>query len=144
MSMTTPTRPLVRRWARATVLGAVLALAFGALMAWRNPERPFWVQVVIFAATGWPILAGALQWLWFDRETVDAELDKGRDSIEHAWHQEAAATSFYTLIGGLIALETVGDVARIAWLSPIGLVHVLALGGLTYVGSFLYLRAKHS
>ena len=71
------------------------------------PERPFWAQVLVFAATGWPILAGALQWLWFDRQAVEADLDKGRDSIEHSWHQDAAATSFYTLIGGLIALETI-------------------------------------
>jgi hypothetical protein len=144
MGITTPTQPFVRRWARAIVLGAVLALAFGALMAWRNPERPFWLQVAIFAAMSWPIVAGSLQWLWFDRETVEAELDKGRDSIEHSWAQEAAATSFYTLIGGLIVLQTLGDVARIGWLSPIGLVHVVTLGGLTYVGSLLYLRAKHS
>lgn len=144
MSISTPTQPFVRRWARATVLGAVLALAFGAFLAWRNPERPFWLQVAVFAATGWPILAGALQWLWFDRKAVEADLDRGRDSIEHSWHQEAAATSFYTLIGGLIVFETVGDVAQLDWLSPIGLVHVLALGALTYLASLLYLRAKHT
>ena len=144
MSITTPTQPLVRRWARAIVLGAVLALAFGAFVAWRNPERNFWLQVVVYAATSWPILAAALQWLWFDRETVEADIDKGRDSIEHSWHQEAAATSFYTLIGGLIVFETVGDVAQLHWLSPIGLVHVLALGTLTYLASLLYLRVKHT
>lgn len=144
MSTSTPTQPVVRRWAKAVALGAVLALLFGILIAWRNPERAFWIQVPVFAATSWPIIASALQWLWFDRERVDADLDRGRDSIEHAWHQEAAATSFYTLIGGLIALETLGDVAQLDWLSPIGLVHVLALGGVTYLGSLLYLRVKHS
>lgn len=144
MSIAKPTQSFVRRWARAIVLGAVVALAFGVLLAWRNPERPFWVQVLVFAAVGWPILASALQWLWFDREAVEADLDKGRDSIEHSWHQEAAATSFYTLIGGLIALETVGDVAKLGWLSPIGLTHVLVLGALTYLASLLYLRAKQS
>lgn len=143
MSISTPTQPFVRRWAKAIGFGAVLALAFGAFLASRNPERDFWLQVVVFAATGWPILAGALQWLWFDRKSVEAELDRGRDSIEHFWHQEAAATSFYTLIGGLIALETLGDVAQLDWLSPIGLVHVLTLGALTYLASLLYLRAKH-
>lgn len=144
MSLSTPTQPVVRRWVRAVVLGAVLALAVGTFMAWRNPERDFWLQVAVFAATAWPILAGALQWLWFDRKTVEAEIDRGRDSIEFSWHQVAAATSFYTLIGGLMALETLGDVAQLAWLSPIGLIHVLALGGLTYVASLLYLRAKHT
>ena len=144
MSISTPTQPSVRRWARAIALGAVLALAFGAFVAWRNPERDFWLQVVVFAATAWPILAGALHWLWFDRQAVEADIDKGRDSIEHSWHQEAAATSFYTLIGGLIVFETIGDVAQLTWLSPIGLVHVLALGALTYLASLLYLRAKHS
>ena len=99
---------------------------------------------MVFAATGWPILAGALQWLWFDRKAVDADLDKGRHSIEHAWHQEAAATSFYTLIGGLVAFETIGGVAHLDWLSPIRLVHVLALGAVAYLASLLYLRAKHS
>lgn len=144
MSMSTPTQPLVRRWASAVVLGAVLALAFGAFLAWRNPERDFSLQVAVFAATAWPILAGALQWLWFDRKAVEADIDRGRDSIEHSWHQEAAAASFYTLIGGLIAFETLGDVAHLTWLSPIGLIHVLTLGGLTYLGSLLYLRAKHT
>ena len=144
MSTPASAQPFVRRWARALGLGAVLALAFGALMAARNPEQPFGLQVAVVAATAWPIIAGALQWLWFDRDTVNAEVDRGRDSIEHSWRQEAAATSFYTLIGGLVALDTLGDVARITWLSPIGLVHVLALGGVTYVGSYLYLRAQHS
>ena len=144
MSISTPTQPFLRRWAKAIGLGAVLALAIGAYLASRNPERPFWIQVAVFAATGWPILTGALQWLWFDRQAVEADLDKGRHSIEHSWHQEAAATSFYTLIGGLIALETLGDVAHLDWLSPIGLTHVLTLGALTYLGSLLYLRAQQA
>lgn len=140
----TLTQPFVRHWAKAIILGAVLALAFGAFLASRNPGRAFWLQVAVFAATSWPILAGALQWLWFDRKAVEADLDKGRHSIEHSWHQEAAATSFSTLIGGLVAFETLGDVAHLEWLSPIGLTHVLALGALTYLGTLLYLRAKHS
>lgn len=144
MVISTPTRPLLRRWSRSIVLGAALALTFGAFMAWRNTERPFWLQLAVFAATAWPVLAAALQWLWFERKSVEADIDRGRHSIEFSWHQEAAATSFYTLIGGLIALQTLGDVAQIDWLSPIGMVHVLTLGGVTYIASLLYLRAKHA
>lgn len=144
MGTTTPTQPFVRRWAKAICLGAVLAVAFGAFLAARNPDRPFWVQLIIFGGTAWPILAAALQWLVFDRATVEAEIDRGRDSVEYSWHQEAAATSFYTLIGGLIAIQTLGDVADLAWLSPVGIEHVLVLGGLTYGGSLLYLRARQA
>ena len=41
-------------------------------------------------------------------------------------------------------LPDLGDVAQLHWLSPIGLVHVLALGTLTYLASLLYLRVKHT
>lgn len=134
----------LRSWARAVALGAVLALAFGAVLAWRNPDRPFWLQLAVFTATSWPILTIGLQMLWFDREATDAEIDRESESIEHAWHREAGQTAFYTLIGGLIAMETLGDVAHISWLSPIGLVHVLVLGLVTYAASYLYLRRKNS
>lgn len=141
---TSTTRTGVRGWGPAILTAAPIAAGIGAFLAWRNPDLPFWAALAAFAAATWPILAAALQLLWFDRDATNTDLDKQVQSVEHAWHQEAAATAFYTLIGGLIAVDLVGGVAKIGWLSPIGLPHVLILGLGTYALSFLSLRSRQS
>ena len=63
-------------------------------------------------------------------------------SVEHAWTQEAGATAFFTMIGGLIFLDTVGDVLNLSWMSPVGLTHALVLGFGTFAVSYGWLRAR--
>ena len=133
-------RSMVQSWWRSAVLGLALALLFGALMASRNPDDPASVVVVVAALTTWPVVAVALQVLWFDRATTERDIAQGELGVEHAWFQEAAATAFATMIGGLLFLEGVGGALNVSWMAPVGLVHALVLGLGTFAGSYLWLR----
>ena len=90
----------------------------------------------------WPVLTIALQMLVFDRRATDAEIDRAKDDVERAWFQEAGATAFVTLIGGLSLCPGPRRGLRIPWLSPIGLTHVLVLGLGTFALSYLWLRRR--
>ena len=133
-------RSMVQSWWRSAVLGLALALLFGALMASRNPDDPASVVVVVAALTTWPVVAVALQVLWFDRAATGRDIAQGELGVEHAWFQEAAATAFATMIGGLLFLEGVGGALNVSWMAPVGLVHALVLGLGTFAGSYLWLR----
>ena len=133
-------RSMVQSWWRSAVLGLALALLFGALMASRNPDDPASVVVVVAAFTTWPVVAVALQVLWFDRAATGRDIAQGELGVEHAWFQEAAATAFATMIGGLLFLEGVGVALDVSWMAPVGLVHALVLGLGTFAGSYLWLR----
>lgn len=132
----------LRRWLPATLCGLMAATALGAIYAWRNPEQPFALSLVVMLFLCWPILTMGIQMLWFDRAQTDAEIEKGRDDVERAWWTEAAATAFATLIGGLICFEYLGAALKISWLSPIGLPHVPVLGLGTFFASYGWLRAR--
>ena len=133
-------RSMVQSWWRSAVLGLALALLFGALMASRNPDDPASVVVVVAAFTTWPVVAVALQVLWFDRAATGRDIAQGELGVEHAWFQEAGATAFATMIGGLLFLEGVGGTLNVSWMAPVGLVHALVLGLGTFAGSYLWLR----
>ncbi len=133
-------RSMVQSWWRSAVLGLALALLFGALMASRNPDDPASVVVVVAALTTWPVVAVALQVLWFDRAATGRDIAQGELGVEHAWFQEAAATAFATMIGGLLFLEGVGSALTVSWMAPVGLAHALVLGLGTFAGSYLWLR----
>ena len=133
-------RSMVQSWWRSAVLGLALALLFGALMASRNPDDPASVVVVVAAFTTWPVVAVALQVLWFDRAATGRDIAQGELGVEHAWFQEAAATAFATMIGGLLFLEGVGGALNVSWMAPVGLVHALVLGLGTFAGSYVWLR----
>ena len=133
-------RSMVQSWWRSAVLGLALALLFGALMASRNPDDPASVVVVVAALTTWPVVAAALQVLWFDRAATGRDIAQGELGVEHAWFQEAAATAFATMIGGLLFLEGVGSALTVSWMAPVGLAHALVLGLGTFAGSYLWLR----
>ena len=133
-------RSMVQSWWRSAVLGLALALLFGALMASRNPDDPASVVVVVAALTTWPVVAVALQVLWFDRAATGRDIAQGELGVEHAWFQEAAATAFVTMIGGLLFLEGVGSALTVSWMAPVGLAHALVLGLGTFAGSCLWLR----
>ena len=133
-------RSMVQSWWRSAVLGLALALLFGALMASRNPDDPASVVVVVAALTTWPVVAVALQVLWFDRAATGRDIAQGELGVEHAWFQEAAATAFATMIGGLLFLEGVGGTLNVSWMAPVGLAHALVLGLGTFAGSYLWLR----
>lgn len=133
-------RSMVQSWWRSAVLGLALALLFGALMASRNPDDPASVVVVVAALTTWPVVAVALQVLWFDRAATGRDIAQGELGVEHAWFQEAAATAFVTMIGGLLFLEGVGSALTVSWMAPVGLAHALVLGLGTFAGSYLWLR----
>ena len=133
---------VVRRWLPATLVGLAVALAFAALVASRRPDWPLATALVVFTATCWPVVTVGLQTLWFDRARTDREIAQGELSIEHAWSQEAAATAFVTMLGGLVFLEGVGDALDVGWMSPVGLPHALVLGLGTFGLSYLWLRAR--
>ena len=133
-------RSMVQSWWRSAVLGLALALLFGALMASRNPDDPASVVVVVAALTTWPVVAVALQVLWYDRAATGRDIAQGELGVEHAWFQEAAATAFATMIGGLLFLEGVGSALTVSWMAPVGLAHALVLGLGTFAGSYLWLR----
>lgn len=132
----------LRTWVPAIAAGLVLAVAAGAAYAWRNPGQPRLLSIVVMAILTWPVLTIALQMLVFDRRATDAEIDRAKDDVERAWFQEAGATAFVTLIGGLTCVQALGDAFRIPWLSPIGLTHVLVLGLGTFALSYLWLRRR--
>lgn len=133
---------VVRRWLPATLAGLVVALAFAALVASRRPDWPAAVALVVFTATTWPVAAVGLQMLWFDRARTDREIAQGELDVERAWFQEAAATAFVTMVGGLVLLDGVGDALDLGWMSPVGLTHALVLGLGTFGLSYLWLRAR--
>lgn len=146
MSTTTQTKgqtpTTARRWAAATLIGLVAAIALGALYSWRNPDQPLAVSLLVMSLMTWPVLTVAFQMLWFDRARTDAEFHRAKDDVERSWVQEASATAFATLIGGLICFEYLGAALRLSWLSPIGLPHVLVLGLGTFALSYLWLRRR--
>jgi len=131
-----------RHWLPATLLGLLAALAFAGLVASRRPQWPIAVTLVVFTATAWPVLTMGLQVLWFDRARTDREVAQGELSVEHAWFQEAGATAFVTMIGGLLFLDGVGEALDVGWMSPVGLPHALALGLGSFGASYLWLRAR--
>ena len=133
-------RSVVQAGWRAAVLGLALGLVFGWLMTSRNPDDPASVVVVVAAFTTWPVVAVALQVLWFDRAATGRDIAQGELGVEHAWFQEAAATAFATMIGGLLFLEGVGGALNVSWMAPVGLVHALVLGLGTFAGSYVWLR----
>jgi len=134
-------RSTVQTWWRAALGGLAVALLFGALVASRNGGDETSVVVVTAFAT-WPVIAFALQAFWFDRATTERDLAQGELSVEHAWLQEAAATAFVTMVGGLLFLNGVGDALNLAWMSPVGLTHALVLGLGTFALSYLWLRLR--
>lgn len=140
--MGTTIRSTIHTWWRATLAGLVLALVFGALVASRNSGDPASVVVVVTAFVTWPVIAFALQAFWFDRASTERDIAQGELSVEHAWFQEAAATAFVTMIGGLLFLEGVGEALEVAWMSPVGLTHALVLGLGTFAVSYVWLRAR--
>lgn len=140
--MGTSLRSIVQSWWRAAIAGVVLALLFGALLASRNSGDQAARYVVVTAVVTWPVFAVALQAFWFDRATTEREVAKGELSVEHAWFQEAAATAFVTMIGGLLFLNGVGEALNVAWMSPVGLTHALVLGLGSFAASYLWLRAR--
>lgn len=140
--MGTTIRSTISTWWRATLAGFVLALLFGALVASRNTRDEAWLVVVVTALVTWPVMTVALQVFWFDRASTEREVAQGELSVEHAWFQEAAATAFVTMIGGLLFLDAVGDALNLAWMSPVGLTHALVLGLGTFATSYLWLRAR--
>ena len=133
-------RSIVQSWWRSAVLGLALGLVFGLLMASRNPGAPASVVVVVTAFTTWPVITVALQVLWFDRAATGRDIAQGELGVEHAWFQEAGATAFATMIGGLLFLEGVGGALNVSWMAPVGLAHALVLGLGTFAGSYLWLR----
>ena len=139
-----PVSTKVRRWVPAVVCGLVAALAFAAVVVWRNPDKPVLVSMIVYTFCTWPILTWAFQMLVFDREGTNAEIDAGKETVERAWSREAAETAFFALMGGLLLLDTIGNVFRIGWLDPIGMVHVYVLGLGTYAASYLWLRVRGS
>lgn len=140
--MGTTIRSTISTWWRAALAGLVLALLFGALVASRNSGDAPSVVVVVTALVTWPVIAFALQAFWFDRATTGHDIAQGELSVEHAWFQEAAATAFVTMIGGLLFLDGVGDALNVAWMSPVGLTHALVLGLGTFAASYLWLRVR--
>lgn len=132
----------LRSWAAATAAGLLLALALGAFYAWRNPERPALVAVIVMTLVSWPIVTAGLQLLWFDRAATDAELDRGKDDVERTWLTEAAANAFFGTLGGLVALDTLGSALRLGWLSPVGLTHVLVVGLGLFALCYLWVRMR--
>lgn len=140
--MGTTFRSTVQAWWRAALAGLVLALLFGALVASRNTRDEASLVIVVTALVTWPVMAFALQLFWFDRAATEREIAQGELSVEHAWVQEAAATAFVTMIGGLVFLHGVGDALNAAWMSPVGLTHALVLGLGTFATSYLWLRVR--
>jgi len=119
-----------------------LALAMGALFAWRNPEHPTSVAVTVMAACTWPIIAMGLQTLWFERNATNTAIESGRADVETAWFHEAAATAFWATMGGLLFLDSFGSALKLAWLSPVGLAHAMILGIGSFGLSYLWLRRR--
>lgn len=133
----------LRSWLPAVLVGGFLAAGLAAVYAWRNPERPAALAFGVMLALTWPVLVVGAQILWFDRERTDADIERHAHDVERAWFQEAAATAFATLMGGLIALEYLGGALRLSWLPPIGLTHVLVLGSGTFFASYAWLRRRN-
>lgn len=79
-----------------------------------------------------------------DRATTDREIAAHQHDVEASWVKEAGSTAFFVLIGGLIFAETLGDVLRLSWLSPVGLPHVLVLGLGTFAVTYWYERRSAS
>jgi len=143
MTLTTSTiMTALRKVLPAIACSFPLALAMGALFAWRNPEHPTSVAVAAMAVCSWPIIATALQVLWFDRNATNAALESGRGDVETAWFQEAAATAFWATMGGLLFLDGIGSALHLDWLAPIGLAHALVLGVGSFALSYLWLRRR--
>lgn len=140
--MTAPTPRTLRQWLPATLVGFLLATAFGAAYAWRNPGRPAVVSLIAMVLVIWPVLTTGLQPLWFDRERTDAEIDRGKEDVERMWITEASSAAFFGTMGGLVALDSLGSLLKISWLSPIGLTHVLVLGLGLFALSYGWVRVK--
>lgn len=132
----------IRHWLPASLLGLVLGSLFGLLVAWRSGEHPMLLSAVVFALVSGPVIAVGLQALWFDRTETDRAIASGAHDVERAWATEAAATAFWTLMGGLVAMDTIGGALRLSWLSPIGMTHVVLLGAGTFAVSYLWLRRR--
>ena len=133
-------RSIVQAWWRAAVLGLARGRVVGLRVASRNPDERASGGVADEACTTWPVVAVALQVLWFDRAATGRDIAQGELGVEHAWFQEAAATAFATMIGGLLFLEGVGGALNVSWMAPVGLVHALVLGLGTFAGSYVWLR----
>lgn len=141
-SSTHTRRQGLRRLALPVAGGLLLGLALGAVAAWRNPQDPQLVTVLVWAAATGPVLAAALLLFVTDRVRTDAVSKAGAADVERAWAREASETAFLTVMAGSVLTEGLGRSLNLGWLAPIGIVHVLVLGVLSYGASYLWLRHR--
>ncbi|MCA0335744.1 MAG: hypothetical protein LCH66_02565 [Actinobacteria bacterium] len=136
--------PSARRWVAPVLISLPLTAALATFVAWRRPDQPFWLVVAVFTVVLLPTVATGLKVLVTDRATTDREIAAHQHDVETSWVKEAGSTAFFVLIGGLIFAETLGDVLRLSWLSPVGLPHVLVLGLGTFAVTYWYERRSAS
>lgn len=137
---TAPERPgPARRYVIPILAGLALGLVYGWVVAWRGTGA-FWPTLIVQAAVSTPILAVAVRLFVTDRARLTADTERHAFDVERHWATQAAATSFAVLIGGLVLADTLGEILRIGWLSPVTIDHVLVLGLGTFVVSYLHQR----
>lgn len=136
-----PATSIARRVIIPIAGGLALALLYGWIAAWRG-QGAFWPTLLVQAAVTTPLFAIGVRLFVTDRGRTNTQIDRHAHDVERQWSMNAAATSFYVLVSGLVLAETLGDVLRIAWLSPVTLDHVLVLGLGSFALCYLYERRR--
>ncbi|MEO5982884.1 MAG: hypothetical protein ABIQ13_11260 [Pedococcus sp.] len=137
-----PTGTRLRRLAPAVVGGTALGTALGGVAAWRHPDDPWLLTLVVWTLTTGPVLAAALLFFVTDRAATDAASEAGVGDVERAWSREAAETAFFAIMGGTVLAQGLGGALELGWLAPVGIVHVLVLGFGAYAAAYLRLRHR--
>jgi hypothetical protein len=120
-----------------------LALAMGALYAWRNPEHPTSVAVTVMAACTWPIIAIALQILWFERSEHQLRNRVRTRGRRDRLVPRGRGHSLLHHHGRLLFLDSIGSALKLGPGSqPVGLTHALVLGIGSFALSYLSLRRR--
>lgn len=133
-------RENVRNLVPSAIAGLLSALAFAAIVAWRQPGTSPLVLVTVFTAMTMPVFTIGWSMLWFDRNETRRISDASADTIERSWTSEAASTAFWWVLAGVILLESMGSVLNIGVFAPVGFIHVLVVGGLAYGLSYLHIK----
>lgn len=118
--------------------GLISALLLASVTALRFDDKSTALVMIVFTIVPLPIFVFGWKVLWFERESYRAERKRALENVENQWEKEASSFAFWALSAGLVLSDTLGRGLGIDWLGPINIVHFFVIGGVSFLGYYLW------
>lgn len=118
--------------------GLISALLLASASALRFDDKSTALVMIVFTIAPLPIFVFGWKVLWFERESYRAERKRALENVENQWEKEASSFAFWALSAGLVLSDTLGRGLEIDWLGPITIVHFFVIGGVSFLGYYLW------